>query len=61
MRHQEYQVKWLGFTKLAEVIQRATCEEICEIVAQLQESVQLIGVVVRQLSLAQALDLFLEL
>ena len=61
MADQEYQILGLGFAQLSEVVERAGREEMGEIVRDFEEHVQLLGVVMRYLSISKTFDLFLEL
>ena len=61
MADQEYQILGLGFPQLSEVIECTGCEEMCEIVRDFEEHVQLLSVVVRYLSISKTFDLLLEL
>ena len=61
MADQEYQILRLGFAQLPEVIERARREEMCEIVRDFEEHVQLFCMVMRYLGISKTFDLFLEL
>ena len=61
MADQEYQILRLGFSQLPEIIESTGCEEMCEIVRDFEEHVQLLSVVMRYLGISKTFDLFLEL
>ena len=61
MADQEYQILGLGFSQLSEVIECAGREEMCEIVRDFEEHVQLFCVVMRYLGISETFDLLLEL
>ena len=61
MADQEYQILGLGFPQSSEVVEGTRREEMCEIVRDFEEHVQLFSVVMRYLGISKTFDLFLEL
>ena len=61
MWHQIDEIEWLDFSQLSEIIESATGEEISELMAQLEEGIELVTVLIGEVCLCKTFYLFLEL